>query len=325
VVEFRGWLACPVCRGPLSDAWTCAGCGTRFEATDGIPNLRVPGDARTEVVRQFYTQAPFPGYPPRDNLAAFRARAERSRFAQLLDRAIAPDAVIAEIGCGTGQLSLFLAHGDRVVIAADLSRPSLQLGAAAARRYGIERVLFVETDLHRSGLTPGAFDIVYASGVLHHTPDPRAAFRTVAGLVRPGGILIVGVYNTLARLPLRLRRGVARLTRFRVVPFDHVLRDRRHEPERREAWLRDQYDHPEEHSHTVSEVMGWFRDSGLEYLRSFPSTVLDDDSEELFASAVDNWRVERWAAQLAWLATLGREGGLFVSIGRRGIHSPEAP
>jgi SAM-dependent methyltransferase len=318
VIEFCGWLACPACRGALTDEWTCTGCGARFGADEGIPDLRVSGGARTEAVRAFYARAPFPGYPPRDSLSALRSRAERSRFAQLLDRAIAPDATVAEIGCGTGQMSLFLAHGDRMIIGADLSRPSLRVGADAARRYGIDRVLFVETDLHRPGLKPRAFDIVYSSGVLHHTPDPRVAFRAVADLVRPGGFLIVGVYNTIARLPLRMRRAIARLTRFRVVPFDPVLRDRRDEPERHEAWRRDQYQHPEEHSHTVAEVTRWFRENGLEYLRSFPSTVLDDDSEQLFARAADDWRVERWIAQVAWTSTLGHEGGLFVSIGRRG-------
>jgi SAM-dependent methyltransferase len=320
VIDFRAWLACPVCRGALSDDGTCLACGTRFEAADGIPNLRVPGTARTDAVRAFYDRAPFPGYPPRDSLSSFRARAGRSRFAQLLDRAIAPDAAIAEIGCGTGQMSLFLAHGDRVAIAADLSRRSLQLGAAAARRYGVEGVQFVETDLHRPGLKPGAFDIVYSSGVLHHTANPRAAFHAVAGLLRPGGILIVGVYNAIARLPFRVRRAFARFTRFRILPADPVLRTRRGEAERCEAWLRDQYQHPEEHSHTVAEVSGWFRENGLEYLRSFPSIVFDDDSDELFAPAVDDWRLEGWIAQLSWMATLGEEGGLFVSIGRR--HDP---
>ncbi|HEY7286878.1 MAG TPA: class I SAM-dependent methyltransferase [Vicinamibacterales bacterium] len=317
MIDLRGWLACPACRGALSEQWRCTVCGTRFEAADGIPDLRLGGSGRIDTVRAFYERAPFPGYPPRDSLAGFRSRAERSRFAKLLDRAIAPDAAIAEVGCGTGQMSLFLAHGDRVVIAADLSRRSLQLGAAAAERYGVERVLFVETDLHQSALKPGAFDVVYSSGVVHHTPDPRAAFRAVARLARPGGIVIVGVYNFVARIPLRLRRTIARMTRFRVVPFDPVLRDRRTEPQRYEAWMRDQYRHPEEHSHTVGEVMRWFRENDLEYLRSFPSTVLDDDSNDLFAPAADDWRVERWMSQAAWMATLGREGGLFLSIGQR--------
>ena len=36
-----------------------------------------------------------------------------------------------------------------------------------------------------------------------------------------------------------------------------------------------------------------------------------------FAPAEDNWRLEGWLAQLGWMWTLGREGGLFFTIGRR--------
>ena len=275
------------------------------------------GTARIDAVRAFYDAAPFPGYPPRDSLATFRARAERSRFAQLLDRAIPGDARIAEIGCGTGQMSLYLARADRMIVAADLSRPALILGTAAARRFGIGQIQFVEVDLHQTALRPGVFDVVYSSGVLHHTPDPPAAFADVARLARRGGIVIVGVYNAVARLPLRLRRLIARATGFHVVPFDPILSERSHEPARREAWLRDQYQHPEEHSYTVGAVKRWFADNGVEYLRSFPSTVLDDESDDLFAGAVDDWALERWAAQLGWMWSLGGEGGLFFTIGAR--------
>ena len=31
----------------------------------------------------------------------------------------------------------------------------------------------------------------------------------------------------------------------------------------------------------------------------------------------DDWSVESWLAQLAWMWTLGREGGLFFTVGRR--------
>jgi len=35
------------------------------------------------------------------------------------------------------------------------------------------------------------------------------------------------------------------------------------------------------------------------------------------APAGDNWLAEGWLAQLEWIWTLGREGGLFFAIGRR--------
>ena len=314
---FRDLLACPACAGMLTPNWSCRDCGDAFDVRDGIPNLRLSADGRTEAVRRFYERTPFPGYPPRDSLHGLRARAERSEFARLIDQAIPGDARIVEIGCGTGQMCLYLQRADRIVIGADLTRASLLLGAAAARRFRLDRVQFVETDLQRPGLKAGAFDVVYSSGVLHHTPNPRASFARLARLARPGGTIVLGVYNAFARVPLRLRRLAARLSGFRLIPFDPVLRDRTHEPARREAWLRDQYQHPEEHRHTLGEVQGWFAENSVEYLRAYPSAVLGDESGELFARAADNWWPESWLAQLGWMRTLGHEGGLFFTMGRR--------
>ena len=279
--------------------------------------MRLSNDPRVEVVRRFYEDAPFPGYPPNDSLTWLRTRAERNRFVQLLDRSIPGDARIVEVGCGTGQMSLCLARADRLVVGADLTWASLSLGAAAARRFGLENVQFVETDLLQPGLRDGAFDVVYASGVLHHLPDPRAGFERIARLARPGGKIIVGLYNRYARLPLRLRRLVARMTRFRFIPFDPVLADRKSEPERRSAWLRDQYQHPEEHRHTLAEVQRWFAENRIRYLRCYPAATIGDDPDDLFRAAEDNWQIENWLSQVAWMRTIGKEGGLFMTMGER--------
>lgn len=315
--RFRALLACPACRSALDASWRCEGCGARYSAPDGVPALRLRGSNRTETVRAFYSAAPFPGYPPNDSLTWLRARAQRSRFARLLDEAIPGDARIVEIGCGTGQMSIYLARADRVVIGADLTRASLLLAAAAAKRFAVDKALFVETDLASPGLRQAAFDIVYCSGVLHHTADPRESFRRIAKLVRPGGMIVIGLYNAIARIPLRLRRAVARLTKERWIPHDPVLDDRAAEPARREAWLRDQYRHPEEHRHTLAEVRRWFAENGIGYVRAFPTALLARENEDLFASEADGWWLEDWLAQIGWMGSLGDEGGLFVSVGRR--------
>lgn len=270
---------------------------------------------RTETVRRFYERTPFPGQAPHVTLEALRACARRNAFARSLDAVAASDARIVEVGCGTGQMCLFLARAERVVIGADLARASLRMAAAMARRGGVSGVQFVETDLQRPGLKAASFDLVYSAGVLHHTQDPRASFSRVARLARPGGIIVVGVYNAYARLPVRLRRLVALLSGFRFVPFDSVLHGR--DGARREAWLRDQYQHPEEHGHTVAEVQDWFAANDLEFVRCYPSTLLDDEPGDLLAPVADDWPFESWLAQLGWMWTLGREGGLFFCIGRR--------
>ncbi len=314
---FADLIACPACGGSL-DHLSCMACGAVYAEDAGVLRLRAGSNARTEAVREFYEVAPFPGYPPKDSLGWLRARAERSPFARMLDQAIAGDARIVEVGCGTGQMSLYLARADRVVVGADLTMASLRLAERARRRFGLEQVRFVESDLFRPALRPGAFDVVYCSGVLHHTPDPRAAFAQVARLARPGGLIVLGLYNAVARIPLRLRRVAARLSNYRWIPFDPVLADRASEPERREAWLRDQYRHPEEHLHTVGEVLRWFRASDVEFVRAYPSAqVHDDEPDDLFAPEPDAWAPERWLAQIGWMASLGHEGGLWVMVGRR--------
>jgi 2-polyprenyl-3-methyl-5-hydroxy-6-metoxy-1,4-benzoquinol methylase len=277
-------------------------------------------DRRTETVRRFYTEAPFPSYGARDTLGSLRLRAERSPLARLLDEAIPQDARVLDLGCGTGQMTIFLANGKRRVVGADLTRASLALARDAAHRFGVEQALFVETDLRRPGLAEGRFDVVLSLGVLHHTPDPRAAFGALARLARPDGVIVVGLYNAFARVPHRLRRLVARATGMRLVPWDPILSERQAEPARRAAWLRDQYLHPEEHRHTLGEGQDWFRDNDVEYLRCYPSALLEDDAPGgagLFSKAEDDWWPEGILAQLGWMRTLGAEGGLFVVIGRR--------
>src|SRR5882724_8130374 len=244
-------LACPRCAGALRGL-RCDRCPAQYAAPGGIPDLRLPNDGRTESVRGFYSESPFPGYPPGESFSALRARAATSEFARSLDAAIPGDATVLEMGCGTGQLSLFLASAQRLVVGADLTRAALELGHRAAERFGVQGVRFVETDLHSPGLRGESFD-------------------AVARLVRPGGVLVVGLYNAFARLPLRARRLVARLSGYRFIPGDPVLKDRGAEPDRRKSWLRDQYQHVVEHRHTLGEVRGWFRSTGMTYLRAFPS------------------------------------------------------
>src|SRR2546421_774071 len=141
--SFEDLLACPRCRGSLR-ALRCDACRTQYDAPGGIPALRLDSDARTEQVRSFYASAPFPGYGPRDSYAGLRARASRSAFALSLDAAIPDDASVLEMGCGTGQLSLFLAGAGPLVVGADLTRAALELAQGTADPFGVGGVPVVE-------------------------------------------------------------------------------------------------------------------------------------------------------------------------------------
>ncbi len=82
-------------------------------------------------------------------------------------------------------MSLYLARADRVIIAADLSRAALRARCCCRATVSASTACSSSrSDLHRPGLKPGAFDVVYSSGVLHHTANPRRGVRG-GGAARP--------------------------------------------------------------------------------------------------------------------------------------------
>jgi trans-aconitate methyltransferase len=101
---------------------------------------------------------------------------------------------VLDAGCGDGLLTLSLAgrHGDWALLGVD-QRADLLDGArrrAAARSLG--NVRFQPADLTQP-LPEGDFDAVVALECLHEIPDDKAALRSMAGALRPGGLLALQV------------------------------------------------------------------------------------------------------------------------------------
>lgn len=324
-------LACPLCGGHLAlagDALACAACVRRYPIQDGIAQLFVPNewDASkrdvTPLVKTFYEEHPFPNYDAFDSVQSFLEKARRGVFARLLDEQLPPGVRILEAGCGTGQLSNYLGMTPgRRVIGAGLSMSSLRLGAWFARENKIDQVTFCQMNLFRPPFRPGSFHLVISNGVLHHTSDPEGGFRRLAELVKPGGFVIIGLYNSVARIPTQLRRAIFRLSGDRWRGLDSRLRIRDLAEEKKRAWFMDQYKHPCESTHRMGDVLAWFRRAGVAFVNSIPHPRAFESfssDERLFAVHPVGTRVDRAIVQLGMLLAGGRDGGLFMMIGRRG-------
>ena len=105
-------------------------------------------------------------------------------------------------GCGTGRHAIGIAQkyqGARV-LAVDLSLSSLCLrqaqDAGAARRAHRICASRHSQARHRIGRS---FDMIDASGVLHHMADPLEGWRILLALLRPGGLMYLGFYSELGR------------------------------------------------------------------------------------------------------------------------------
>jgi hypothetical protein len=152
------------------------------------------------------------------------------------------------------------------------------------------------------------------------TRDARAAFHAVSRFVRPGGYVIVGLYNRIARIPTSLRKVFFRLTKADPRKIDYVMRRMAQSDQKLRAWYLDQYAHPQETRHTVDQVLGWFGEEGFDLAGAVPSIRLGqpfDAARPLFGDSRRGSRLEHWLVQISWLFTISREGALFDLIGRK--------
>jgi ubiquinone/menaquinone biosynthesis C-methylase UbiE/DNA-binding transcriptional ArsR family regulator len=99
------------------------------------------------------------------------------------------DAVIGDLGCGTGQIAASLAPFVRGVVAVDES-PEM-LDAARERLAGVESVSVREGSLESLPLADGELDAAVAFLVLHYLAEPGEAIAEAARALRPGGTLLV--------------------------------------------------------------------------------------------------------------------------------------
>ena len=117
--------------------------------------------------------------------------------------------LVLDAGCGGGRYARLVgSHGARV-IGVDLSAAVLK---AADHCKSLPNVAIVQADLLELPLADSAFDLVYSIGVLHHTPDPRRAFREIARKVKPGGRLAVWLYRRNVIVQEWLNSGLRSVT-----------------------------------------------------------------------------------------------------------------
>ena len=64
---------------------------------------------------------------------------------------------------------------------------------------GIRRARDAQADILKLGGIGRSFDIIESNGVLHHLADPFAGWRVLVALLRPRGLMNIGLYSKAAR------------------------------------------------------------------------------------------------------------------------------
>jgi len=146
-----------------------------------------------------------------------------------------PPARIADLGCGTGSLSVLLAERGHSVVGVDVSPCMLERAEAKARRHGVDAA-FVVGDAAAPPIRD--VDVIVTRHVVWALDDARAALDRWFACLAPGGrlVLVEGRWHTGAGIDaddlvqLVRRPGVV----VEVTPLDdpalwgHVLVDTRY-------------------------------------------------------------------------------------------------
>jgi uncharacterized protein YbaR (Trm112 family)/ubiquinone/menaquinone biosynthesis C-methylase UbiE len=284
-------LACPACRGTLAlrdevraegeireGTLACAGCGAAYPVRDFIPRFvesdrftdsfsfewRVFREVQIDILNKTTvseeTFAAKTGYTPAD--AAGR--------------------LFLDAGVGAGRYAEVVSRWGGEVVGLDLSFAVDAAFTTIGRRPNVH---LVQADIFHPPFRAGTFDHAYSIGVLHHTPDTRRAFASVAPLVRAGGGFAVYLYPTgpyrvfsdlwrtlTVRLPLRVAYVLAAAAGplyylYRIPLLGPVLRllfPISMEPRWRWRWLDtfDWYTPKYQWKHTYPEVYRWYRENG---------------------------------------------------------------
>lgn len=206
---------------------------------------------------------------------------------------------VLDAGCGTGEYACWFASQGARVTGIDLSDAALEEAEEYARTEGIEGVRFEERSVLDTGFEDAAFDLVYCTGVLHHTPAPFDGLRELCRVTRPGGRVLVSLYHSFGFLPRLVRWRVAkalggddldRRVEWGSRLFPRMSRKLREERETDpQTDLYDYFAAPLQSTHGIGQVLDWFDRVGLEHTGSLPPARVADYPRlfrhELYASA----------------------------------------
>jgi 2-polyprenyl-3-methyl-5-hydroxy-6-metoxy-1,4-benzoquinol methylase len=169
------------------------------EAEDAvaIPALTAIEDLTSLQVMRQYEESPYPRWVF-NPLAAVR---EKMRAGADPD---APQQDILIAGCGTGEHPFDVAQKspNARILAVDLSRASLAYARRKGREEGLRNIDYAQADILQLGAIGRSFDRIEAVGVLHHLADPKAGWRVLVSMLRPNGMMRIGLYSEIARQPL---------------------------------------------------------------------------------------------------------------------------
>lgn len=283
-----------------------------------ISVLTAIDDPVSQAVRQQYEDHPYPRWikptpvgkpaPLREHLRA------QFRYAPLRSLEDGARTEILVAGCGTGQHAIETArrYSGARVLAVDLSVASLCYARRMTRALGLANVEYAQADILNLSTLGRHFDLIEAAGVLHHLVDPEAGWRTLLTLLKPNGLMLVGLYSATARHGVNAARRFAAERGYSAGNPDDIRRGRQElmalddSAEAKDAvkfgdfssmsGCRDLLFHVQEQQFTLARIRQFLTDNRLSFIGFVVDPAVQQHYRNRFPEDVAQTSLERWEA-----------------------------
>ena len=177
---------------------------TDKQASISMKSMSNFSNKTSQLMKRQYEENPFPRWrftlrPIKGNdINEFTNRYSDTFFKK-------PEILIA--GCGTGQQAMaWSAYKDSKIYAVDLSSESLAYAIRKAKEKNIKNINFYHLDLLDLELLNKKFDIIISTGCLHHMEKPEDGLESLVNVLKPQGLIYLGLYSKRARSEIEWTR-----------------------------------------------------------------------------------------------------------------------
>jgi Flp pilus assembly protein TadD/2-polyprenyl-3-methyl-5-hydroxy-6-metoxy-1,4-benzoquinol methylase len=257
------------------------------ELRKSIPRLTPVEDRVSRLVQEQYEENPYPRWIETTESWGRPTQIDeylRAQFPLAPLRALGKDKIdILIAGAGTGRQAIEIARQfpQARVLAVDLSVAALAYAKRKSEELRVKNIEYGQADIVEIGTLKRRFDVIYASGVLHHLADPFAGWRGLLQLLAPDGLMNVGLYSEKAREDIVAAQRFVAEKGYKPTADD--IRRCREEFERLPAEsplrnvmlladfysmsdLRDMLFHVQEHRLSLPQIARFLADNSLQFL-----------------------------------------------------------
>lgn len=214
-------------------------------------------------------------------------------------------------GCGTGKHLINIGkYENSNILAVDLSLASIAYAKRKVKEFNYHNIQFLHADILDLNNLEQKFDVIESVGTLHHMENPTEGLKSLLEVLKPNGVLKLGLYSELAREE--------------IVSLIEIIKNRNFEPDIigiraiREfilsqnkssnlynsiftqdfystSRIRDLLFHVQEHRFTIPTLIKIFRDFNLEFIGfSFRNYFAKHQYSKLFPDDKKMINLENW-------------------------------